>query len=104
MRREGSLALWGGPYNLHQAESPTMLLQKQPDRVCSFSVTVDFQPVLAGSAAGVTAFFSQFAFASISIRGGESGQRELVFRYPDLDTEEDVFLVGQSSALLTADS
>lgn len=79
-----------------------MFLQKQTAFTGRWEVTIDHQLPQEGHEAGTAVWWSKYAYASLSIRGGEDGQRDLVFRSPDLDpksAQANMFLVSNSLLL-----
>lgn len=84
VRRAGSLALRGGPYQLSHNEAVTMFLQKQKSFQGTWRVTLDYPSVASGHEAGTAMWFSKWAYASLGIRGTDEGA-ELVFRLPKED-------------------
>ena len=89
--RQGSLALYGGPYGLRCEEAISLLIQKQKAFKGLWLTDVEFQPDKAGLEAGVTVWWSRWAFASLGVRGssltGGLG-KEVVFRYPSVEPED----------------
>jgi hypothetical protein len=97
----GSIALYGGPYDLRVDENVTMLLRKQTAFDGVWEVTLDYQPCASGHEAGTTVWWSKWAFASAGIRGVKSQrdakvEREMVFRFPE--PEGDEFKVGPAGS------
>jgi hypothetical protein len=101
----GSIALYGGPYDLRVDENVTMLLQKQTAFQGVWDVTLDYQPCAPGHEAGTTVWWSKWAFASVGIRGVKSQgdtkmERGMVFRFPE--PEGDEFKVGRARSARSA--
>lgn len=73
-----------------------MFLQKQTAFTGQWEVTIDYQSPQEAHEAGTAVWWSKYAYASLGIRGGEGGQRYIVFRSPDPDpdsAEANKFLV-----------
>jgi hypothetical protein len=64
-----------------------MFLQKQTAFTGVWEAEVDFEPEEPQQEAGTTVWWSKWSFASIAIRGTESG-REVVFRYPNAEGDD----------------
>jgi hypothetical protein len=80
-----------------------MFLQKQTAFTGRWEVTIDYQVPQEGHEAGTAVWWSKYAYASLAIKGGEDGQRYLVFRSPDPDSdsqEANNFLVSQTLLVL----
>ena len=85
----GKLGIRGGPYNLEEDESLSMVLKKQTTFTGEWTASIDFDPA-QGEVAGVGVWWSKWANATVSIRGLGQGKRELVTRWavPDGTTFE----------------
>ena len=74
-----------------------MLLQKQTSFTGTWAVTLDYTPAPKHEA-GTAVWWSKWCMAAaIGVRGTEYG-RDLVFRYPDEETEQ--FHVSDNIALV----
>ena len=91
--RPGQLGITGGPFNLDEDESLSMVLRKQTTFNGRWRATVSFEPGGAGEAAGVGVWWSKWANATLFIRRAADGQRDLVFRH--VEPEATSFTVSQ---------
>lgn len=93
-----SLSLYGGAYRIFDSECPSMLLRKQAHFSVDWRVGLRFSPENINEEAGTAIWWSQFAYASIGIRRGESGL-EIAFR--GYDEHADAFQVRPPSTILS---
>ena len=83
---EGTLTLNGGPYQITTDEAPTMFLRKQLSFQGRWTIEIEATPQPRHQA-GIAIWWSKYSYASVSIRGTESG-RALVYKFPDLENDD----------------
>lgn len=88
--RSGYLTLFGGPFTLSMAGSPTLLLRKQRHWPVVWETKLDFQPKWERVEAGTVVWWNYTCFASIGIRTRRTENRlQRVIRFtPPADTGE----------------
>jgi beta-xylosidase len=88
--RPGWLAVMGNPYTISDIASPAAFLVKQKWLDCRLTVKVDYQPSAANEEAGITVYWSCFAYMALLVRKSTRGldNREVVLQWTAEDSEE----------------
>ncbi|KAJ5150350.1 glycosyl hydrolase [Penicillium canariense] len=68
LKGQGRLRLHGGPYNLSDPASPTLLLRKQTHRSCVWETKLSFHPTEEHEEAGSVVWWNYLTYSSIGIR------------------------------------
>ena len=87
--RPGWLALRGNAWTLRDLEAPALLLRKQYCPMGTWSTLIDFEPTTSNVEAGITIYWSLYAYGAILIRRGDTpGSRTVILRWTDEKAEE----------------
>lgn len=86
--RPGSLALRGNAYKLVDVECPAVLLRKQTFLLGSWTTRLDYSPSTTNQEAGLTVFWSCYAFITLAIRKASTAGRQIILRWTNEESDD----------------
>lgn len=86
----GRLTLHGNAFTIADTDCPAMLLVKQTELSGTWSTQLDFEPTTVDQEAGVTVYWSCYAYAALVVRKSHEpdGHRQVVLRWIDEHSED----------------